>query len=124
MEVELIDLKREYTRINRRYYEGRLPKVSEITLQWSARMPRDGDAVCHVHGITDCDKYCPKVCRRHIIRLHPDLKRNDRDAEFRLQHEMVHLSAVLGNRWLVFHGNQFKARMRELAGLGAFDALW
>ena len=117
----MIDLKATYRYINRKYYDNQLPK--DVLIQWSKRIPPTSDACSHPHGIIKCDKYCPKKCNRHILRLHPDLKKRDRSAELAVYHETVHLSSLLGNRHLAFHGEHFNARMRELAALGALDGL-
>jgi hypothetical protein len=42
----------------------------------------------------------------------------------RLHHEIVHISAVLGDRFLLYHGKHFNDAMKRLAVAGAFDDLW
>ncbi len=118
----MVNLRAAYRHINRKYYDNRLPK--DVLIQWSTRMPSTCDACCHVHGLSECSKYGPKKCRRHILRIHPSLKPLDADTMLRLHHEIVHISAVLGDRFLLYHGKHFNDAMKRLAVAGAFDDLW
>lgn len=116
-------LKREYDWLNRNFYGNQLPR--DLIVQWSARIPRGDAAACHVHGITSCDpKYCPRGCKRSFIRVHPRFKGVDSVASMHVFHETVHVSALLGDRFRVFHGKHFNDEMTRLAVAEAFDHVW
>lgn len=119
----MFSLKREYDWLNRNFYENLLPE--DTIVQWSERIPRGSVAAAHVHGIDPCHTlYCPKNCSRSIIRVHPRFKGEDAIASMHIYHETVHVSAVLGDRHRIFHGEHFHAEMRRLAAAGAFDHVW
>ena len=106
-------LKRAFLSFNRRYFNGRLPKETEV-------------------------KYSKKIFRKHhflghaiylknalsLIRIAKELKRTPTIAQLVLLHEMCHIALMQQGRFLENHGTRFQKLMLKLAKKGAFKDLW
>ena len=120
------ELKRKFNEYNRKWFDSRLPR--DTVVDWHYDLPCYVLGGCHVHGVTRCDQIPTsygKCGGTSLILLNTSIYdlRTVRDAT--LIHEMVHLSAVLGNKNVAkSHGKDFTNEMRVLAAHGAFDKLW
>lgn len=100
---EMPDLQNLYTKLNRRWWRGRLPLIS---LRWSRRM----------HAIAG--KYWSSSSKREIVLSVPYHQKFPEEIEDTLKHEMIHLYLHLtgGLRRGLSHGEEFRA---EAARVGA-----
>lgn len=102
MAASHLQLRRYYNHYNRKYFNSELP--TDTILLWS---PCD-DA----NGITD---WIDDAAR---IRIDPSIQAAYKLVRITLLHEMVHVyKPRLG------HGKKFKAEIRRLVALGAYDDL-
>lgn len=121
----MIDLQKRYTHYNKKYFNGRLPPVNKIDIEWSERMPMGTIGLAHPHGVLPCPKdWGPENCSGCWLRIDPALKLHDCFAEMTLLHEMAHIKAVLGDRGLAGHGPVWQKEMMRLARAGAFELWW
>lgn len=112
-----------YNEFNRKHWGGRLPK--NVGVEFSDWIPKTCGAAAHVHGITPCDPdYAPHNCHRSFIRIHPRFRDCENIVGLFLIHEMVHVSALLGNKLLVNHGPAFQREMKRIAAKGGMNDFW
>lgn len=95
--ISIEELYELYNNYNKLYFENKLPKASQVRLEWSNRLSRSA-------GV------CYRISR--IIRLSTAYhKKYPKEIGSTLLHEMVHLR-VKG------HGDDFKKELKRIQGLG------
>lgn len=116
----MINLKREYARVNRKWFDNKLP--TDMIVKWSHHQYELLGGF-HPHGYKKCEKH---NCRRSYIMISSELKRYDAIAFQTLVHEMVHVKGMsIGNRYMrEFHGHQFHAEMHRLTATTIFEPWW
>lgn len=119
-----VNLYRVYRRLNRRYFNDRLPRrLSLVLIQGRARP--SGELGCYVGE----GGYCWHRHRGRRVRVDGPLimlrvdGRSYADVMMTLLHEMCHV-AVGAKQDLHDHGPRFQREMRRLARLGAFEGIW
>jgi hypothetical protein len=104
------DLADAYGIINAQYFDNRLPPVR---IRWEAGLDQIGPLIAEnfrLEGLTNGS----------VILLHPALEQDPRQLRAVLCHEMVHVALRDQPHT---HGPEFQARLRALAGRGAFEGI-
>jgi hypothetical protein len=123
-----LDLAREYRRLNRKHFGGRLP--ADVDVSFSERMPMGNAETTHPHGILACDPlFCPEDCAASFIRIDPYIREWDAFVLGSLLHGMVHIKSLIVKdrrtaRGLAAHGPIFQREMKRLARADAFRDIW
>jgi hypothetical protein len=103
MPTSHLQLRRLYNRFNRLYFNSELPTDLEIV--WSPC--DDANGITYTAG-----------CTPFRIEIDPSIQGQVRFTHIVLLHEMVHV-----HRPRLGHGKRFKAELRRLVALGAYDKL-
>jgi hypothetical protein len=109
-------LHRMYEGLNERWFEGKLPRISDSFVCEFCEMPNGNTGIC----VTEewATKWSTEDCQvRPGIRINPGLKCSPEHVEIALIHEMVHASGILG------HKDDFWNAVGELTRVGAHRGL-
>lgn len=108
-------LRRWYLDLNKRWFGGLLP-TETVHLWWE---PTGTAAMLTSDEVLGCEGEPPELA----IRVDPMMYGLPRHVKRDMLHEMVHVEQWPNTRWKD-HGKKFKARMRQLVEMGAYDKLF